>query len=75
VLDSNDLIRALRENLIAGAGLEVLEEEPELPQGLLEFDQILLTPRIAGRSPAALVTQKESLLESLEQALGGSFVD
>jgi lactate dehydrogenase-like 2-hydroxyacid dehydrogenase len=72
VLDSNDLIRALRENLIAGAGLDVLEEEPEVPQGLLEFDQLLLTPHIAGRSPAALVTQKETLLESLEQALGGA---
>jgi lactate dehydrogenase-like 2-hydroxyacid dehydrogenase len=72
VVVTSDLIRALREGVIAGAGLDVLEEEPNLPQELLALHNVLLTPHVAGRSPASFIAQRESLLESLQQALCGS---
>jgi D-3-phosphoglycerate dehydrogenase len=71
VFATADVVRALREGLIAGAGLDVLEEEPEVPAELAAFDNVLLTPHVAGRSPASFVAQKEALLLSLEEALAG----
>jgi D-3-phosphoglycerate dehydrogenase len=72
VVVTSDLIRALREGAIAGAGLDVLEEEPNVPADLLALPSVLLTPHIAGRSPASFVAQRDSLLESLHQALSGA---
>jgi len=45
------LVEALRERRIAGAGLDVFEEEP-LPAGhpLRELDNVILTPHIAGHT-------------------------
>lgn len=71
VVDTTDLIAALRDGTIAGAGLDVLEEEPEVPQALRELGNVLLTPHVAGRSPASFVAQREVLLQSLEEGLAG----
>jgi lactate dehydrogenase-like 2-hydroxyacid dehydrogenase len=71
VLDTADLVSALRDGIIAGAGLDVLEEEPEVPHELAKFDNVLLTPHVAGRSPASFVAQKDALMQSLSEALGG----
>lgn len=72
VVNTGDLVEALRTGLIAGAGLDVLEEEPEVPQALLGFGNLLLTPHVAGRSPASFVAQKEALMQSLHEALTGN---
>ena len=48
VIDEKDLIRALEEGLIAGAGLDVFEHEPiEEGNPLLEMDNVVLTPHTA----------------------------
>lgn len=44
------LVRALREGWIAGAGLDVYEEEPTVDPGLLECPQAVLAPHIASSS-------------------------
>jgi len=46
VLDEAALIVALREGAIAGAGLDVFEDEPNVPAELLSFDNVVLTPHI-----------------------------
>jgi phosphoglycerate dehydrogenase-like enzyme len=43
-----DLIEALRLKRIAGAGLDVFEEEPPGKSPLLEMDNVLVTPHAAG---------------------------
>jgi phosphoglycerate dehydrogenase-like enzyme len=43
-----DLLKALREKRIAGAALDVFEEEPTLQNPLFELDNIVLTPHAAG---------------------------
>lgn len=65
VVNTQDLIEALQNKTIAGAGLDVLETEPEVPAELLALDNVLLTPHMAGRSPAAQVKQRDALLENL----------
>jgi D-3-phosphoglycerate dehydrogenase len=49
VVDEPALIRALREGWIAGAGLDVFEQEPCAPDNpLLSMDNVVVTPHTAG---------------------------
>ncbi len=46
VVDEAALVTALREGVIAGAGLDVYENEPELASGLAELPNTVLLPHI-----------------------------
>ncbi|MEM4680036.1 MAG: hydroxyacid dehydrogenase [Thermofilaceae archaeon] len=55
VVDEQALIKALKERWIAGAALDVFEEEPLPPHSpFYELDNVLLTPHIAGPSDERL---------------------
>ena len=45
------LVAALRSKSIAGAALDVLEDEPEVPLWIHGLDNLVVTPHIAGYSP------------------------
>ena len=47
VIDEKALVQALKEEKIAGAGLDVFEEEPYLARGLTRLQNVVLTPHIA----------------------------
>jgi D-3-phosphoglycerate dehydrogenase / 2-oxoglutarate reductase len=50
-VDEGALIAALQDGRIAGAGLDVLEQEPPQPDNrLLGMDQVVLTPHVASAS-------------------------
>lgn len=46
VIDEEALVRALKNRQIAGAGLDVYEEEPKLKPGLAELDNVVLAPHL-----------------------------
>ena len=46
VIDEAALVNALRNKQIAGAGLDVYEEEPKLKPGLAELDNVVLAPHL-----------------------------
>ena len=50
IIDEAALVRALREGWIAGAGLDVFEEEPKIHPGLLPLENVVLAPHIASAS-------------------------
>jgi D-3-phosphoglycerate dehydrogenase len=51
IIDEKALIEALRSGQIAGAGLDVLEQEPPaLDNPLLSMDNVLVTPHVASAS-------------------------
>ncbi len=45
-IDQKALISVLKEKRIAGAALDVYENEPSIPQGLKLFDNVVLTPHL-----------------------------
>jgi glyoxylate reductase len=47
VINEEDLVEALQKGLIAGAGLDVYENEPRLSTGLKDLPNVILTPHIA----------------------------
>ena len=46
IVDEAALVRALEEKQIAGAGLDVYENEPQVTKELFAFDNVILTPHI-----------------------------
>ena len=53
VVDEPALYQALVDRRIAGAGLDVFANEPPVDTPLLELENVVLTPHIAGLSPEA----------------------
>jgi len=47
VIDEKALVSALKRKVIAGAGLDVFENEPKLMPGLNKLDNVVLTPHTA----------------------------
>ena len=63
---TDDLYRALKEQRIYGAGLDVLEfEPPEQPIPLAEFDTVLFSPHIGYYSEEALENMKRKSFEEV----------
>jgi lactate dehydrogenase-like 2-hydroxyacid dehydrogenase len=53
VIDTQALIDALQHNRIAGAALDVFDDEPQVPDALKRLGNVVLTPHVAGLSPEA----------------------
>ncbi|MFL9666896.1 2-hydroxyacid dehydrogenase [Variovorax sp. AB1(2024)] len=71
VVDTDALAAALRENRIAGAGLDVYESEPKRPEQLVGLDNVLLTPHMAGWSPEATQKSVDHFLANAEGHFAG----
>jgi len=50
IIDEKALVKALRERRIAGAGLDVYENEPDLAPGLMECENVVLLPHLGSAS-------------------------
>lgn len=50
VVNEKELVQALKEQLIAGAGLDVFSNEPNVPQELVEMENVVLIPHIGSAS-------------------------
>lgn len=66
VVDEKMLLKALQENWIAGAGLDVYENEPKLIDGLIDCDNVVLAPHIAS---ASVETRTNMGLIAVENAI------
>ena len=52
VVDDQALVEALKNNTIAGAALDVFENEPELTAGITDLDNLIILPHIGSASVA-----------------------
>jgi len=66
VVDEEALIEALEQKVIAGAGLDVFEREPAVPERLLQLSNVVLAPHIAS---ASIDTRRKMCLIAAENVL------
>ncbi len=71
VVDEQAIIRALQEGWIAGAGLDVFEQEPEVPRALCELENVVLVPHIGSASVATRTRMAVMAAENLTAVLRG----
>lgn len=69
------LLDALREDRLAGAALDVFEEEPPDPDLLKGFDTLLVTPHMAFYSEEAIAESQTKAALQVRKALLGEPVD
>lgn len=70
VIETEALVSALDDGRLAGAALDVLEDEPRVPSGLLRPD-VILTPHIAFSSDASLRDLRRKASEEVVRVLRG----
>lgn len=71
LIDTGALVRALENGQISAAALDVLEEEPQIHPGLLDRDNVLLTPHAAWRSRESEIEIRTRSAEELVRMLNG----
>lgn len=72
IVDEKALIKALKEGRIAGAALDVFEEEPPKPDNpLLEMDNVIVTPHFASCTHEAYKREAFMAVEEVLRVLQG----
>jgi lactate dehydrogenase-like 2-hydroxyacid dehydrogenase len=71
VVDEGALVEALRAKRLAGAGLDVFEDEPKVHPGLLGLENVALTPHIGSASGATRLRMATRAVENCVAALEG----
>jgi lactate dehydrogenase-like 2-hydroxyacid dehydrogenase len=71
VVDTDALVEVLRAQTLAGAALDVFDEEPQVPEVLKTLDGTLLTPHVAGQSPEAAHDTVALVVRNLQAFFAG----
>ena len=72
VVDEAALITALQQRKIAGAGLDVFEAEPNVPEALRNLDNVVLTPHMASATHETRQAMADLALANLQAHFGGA---
>jgi lactate dehydrogenase-like 2-hydroxyacid dehydrogenase len=71
LVDEAALVRALTEGRLGAAGLDVFEHEPQVPQALLDLDNVVLTPHIASNTEETIQAMGQCLLDNVRSWFAG----
>ncbi|WP_342452815.1 2-hydroxyacid dehydrogenase [Roseomonas indoligenes] len=71
VVDTEALCDALERRAIAGAALDVFEDEPKVPERLRAIPSVVLTPHVAAYAASAQNAQRQLVLDNLEAFFAG----
>ena len=74
VVDEAALIDALERGVIAGAGLDVFEDEPRVPERLRALPQVVLTPHVGSATQGTRQAMADLAFANLQLHLGGQAV-
>ena len=72
VVDDQALVDALKNKTIAGAALDVFENEPALTEGMTELDNLIVLPHIGSASVATRDTMALLVVDNVFDALDGN---
>lgn len=77
VVDSQALAQALNEGRLAGAGIDVFEMEPPLPEDhpLLHAKNCMVTPHIAFASKESMILRAEIVFRNLSEWMKGNQIN
>lgn len=71
VIVEEDLYEALKNGEIAGAGLDVFEEEPPVKNRFAEMRNVVMTPHTGANTPETAVRIAAMHIQSIEDAIAG----
>ncbi|MCC6980580.1 MAG: D-glycerate dehydrogenase [Candidatus Melainabacteria bacterium] len=71
VIDEQALVQAMEERKIASCGLDVFENEPQVPEGLLALDNVVLAPHIGSATRETRAAMDELAVKGLIEAFNG----
>ena len=71
VVDDAALVEVLKDRKIAGAALDVYENEPALTEGMTELDNLMLLPHIGSASFETRDRMADLLVDNVLDVLGG----
>jgi lactate dehydrogenase-like 2-hydroxyacid dehydrogenase len=71
VVDEPALIRALKEEKILSAGLDVYAKEPEVPRELIEMDHVVLFPHLGSGSEWTRAKMDQLVVDNLASWIAG----
>jgi glyoxylate reductase len=71
IVDETELLSALKSGKIAGAALDVWENEPHPRPELVEMENVILTPHIASATQSARMAMGNAAITNLIEGLAG----
>jgi lactate dehydrogenase-like 2-hydroxyacid dehydrogenase len=71
VVDEAALVRALQEQRIAGAALDVYADEPRVPAELMALDNVVLLPHIASATRETRQAMADRVFDNLQAFFAG----
>lgn len=71
VIDEEALVKTLQDKKIAGAFLDVFEDEPTLKPGLADLENVVLTPHIASATQETRTKMSEIAAQNIIAVLNG----
>lgn len=75
VVDEHDLVDALREGHLGGAGLDVYDNEPNIDPELIGMENVILTPHIASATWEAREKMGQQAVDAILAVLAGQKPD
>ena len=71
IVDTDALVRALKEGRIGGAALDVFEDEPAVDPRLIELEQVVLTPHLGSAGAATRSAMCGLAVRNVAEVLAG----
>lgn len=74
IVNTSALIEALQTKQIMGAAIDVIDDEPNIPEAICHLDNLIITPHCAASSPEAMLVMAELSVKNLIGFFEGSGV-
>ena len=71
VVDETALIEALQQGTIAGAGLDVFADEPQVPEALWRLNNVVLTPHMASATTETRQAMADLAFANMQAGISG----
>ena len=71
IVDEPALVEALQHGVIAGAALDVFEDEPHVPAAMFDMDNVVITPHVASATHETRRAMGDLMIDNLDAFFAG----